>query len=171
MLDPRLRIIPASGLVAGAALGMAGSFVPSVSLRGLLWGLDGVCLIVAVALLTVHHLRKGNDVAAAGFLVFLAGQALVLATAPMDPVAGREIFGAGVALWATSLMLVSSCRLMPAWIRVVGVIAALLFAVVALQIFMGHPLTAQSEPLPAFAYPVFCVALIGWAWQHYRGAA
>ena len=113
MLDPRLRIIPASGLVAGAALGMAGSFVPSVSL----------------------------------------------------------IFGAGVALWAASLMLVSSCRLMPAWIRVVGVIAALLFAVVALQIFMGHPLTAQSEPLPAFAYPVFCVALSGWAWQHYRGDA
>ena len=53
MSDPRLRLIASSGLVVGAILGMAGSFAPSASLRGLAWGLDGVALVVAGALLTV----------------------------------------------------------------------------------------------------------------------
>jgi hypothetical protein len=33
---------------------MAGTFAPSPSVRGLLWGLDGIALIVATAMLTVH---------------------------------------------------------------------------------------------------------------------
>ena len=53
------------GLVAGAVLGMLGTFTPSASVRGLLWGLDGVLLIVAAALLTIYHCRRGNDVIAA----------------------------------------------------------------------------------------------------------
>ena len=54
MSDKRPRLIAPSGLVIGAVLGMAGTFVPSASLRGLLWGLDGIALIVAAALLTIH---------------------------------------------------------------------------------------------------------------------
>ena len=67
------------GLVAGAVLGVLGTFMPSASVRGLLWGVDGVALIVATALLTIYHCRRGNDVIAAGFLVFLAGEALIVA--------------------------------------------------------------------------------------------
>jgi hypothetical protein len=70
--DSRLRLIAACALVIGAVLGMGGTFAPSASLRGLAWGLDGVALCVATALLTIHHVRRGNDLAAAGFLVFLA---------------------------------------------------------------------------------------------------
>lgn len=76
--DQRPRLMAPSGLLIGAALGMAGTFVPSASLRGLLWGLDGIALIVATALLTIHHFRRGNDVVAAGFLVFVAGETLIL---------------------------------------------------------------------------------------------
>ena len=39
---------------------------------------DGTALIVAAALLAVHHGRRGNDLAAAGFLLFVAGEALIL---------------------------------------------------------------------------------------------
>jgi len=60
---------------------------------------------------------------------------------------------------------------MPAWVRVAGFIGAMLFAVVAVRIFMGAALTPLSEPLPFFAYPFFAATLFGWAWQHYRGAA
>jgi hypothetical protein len=42
---------------------------------------------------------------------------------------------------------------------------------VALQIFMGRPLTALSRPLPFFAYPFLAATLVGWAWEHYRDAA
>jgi hypothetical protein len=82
--ESRLPLVAASGLVIGAVLGMAGTFAPSASLRGLAWGLDGTALIVATALLTVHHLRRGNDLLAAGYLVFVAGETLILSGAAMD---------------------------------------------------------------------------------------
>ncbi len=102
MSDSRLRLIAAIGLVIGAVLGMAGTFAPSASLRGLAWGLDGTTLIVAAALLTIHHCRRGNDLVAAGFLVFVVGEGLILSGAAMDLVASAPSFAAGVGLWAAS---------------------------------------------------------------------
>jgi hypothetical protein len=61
MSDMRLRVIASTALVVGAILGMAGTFVSSASLRGLAWGVDGVALVVASALLTIHHFRYGHD--------------------------------------------------------------------------------------------------------------
>jgi len=171
MSDQGSRLIAASGLVIGAVLGMAGTFVPAASLRGLLWGLDGTALIVATALLTMHHLRRGNDVVAAGFLVFVVGETLILGSATMDIAASGPAFGAGAALWAASLALVSVPSVMPMWIRVVSVVGSLLFAVVAVRAFMGHALNPLSQPLPFFAYPFLALTLFGWAWVHYRNAA
>jgi hypothetical protein len=171
MANRDARLIASSGLVIGAVLGMAGTFVPSASLRGLLWGLDGIALVVATALLTIHHFRRGNDLVAAGFLVFVVGEALILAGAAMDLEASAPLFGAGVGLWAASLTLVSAPNVMPSWLRLVAAIAALLFATVAVQIFMGRALTPLSQPLPFFAYPFLAAALFGWAWVHYRNAA
>lgn len=168
MADPRTRFIVPSGLVVGAVLGMAGTFVPSASARGLLWGLDGIALIVATALLTIHHVRRGNDIVAAGFLVFVAGEALIVAGSAMDLMESIPLFGAGVGLWAASLILVSAPNVMPSWLRLVAVIGALLFAVVAVQIFMGSPLTPVSQPLPFLAYPFLAATLFGWAWVHHR---
>jgi hypothetical protein len=150
---------------------MAGTFAPSASLRGLAWGLDGTALIVASALLTVHHFRRGNEVAAAGFLVFVVGEALLLSGVAMTLEASATSFGAGVGLWAASLVLVSASNTMPLPVKAVGFLAALLFAVVAVRIFMGDALTPLSEPLPFFAYPFLAATLFGWAWVHYRGAA
>jgi hypothetical protein len=59
---------------------------------------------------------------------------------------------------------------MPSWVRVVAVIAALLFTVVAVQVFMGSELTPLSRPLPFVAYPFLAATLLGWAWVHYRGS-
>ena len=171
MNDQSSRLIAPSGLVIGAVLGMAGTFVPSASLRGLFWGLDGIALIVATALLTIHHVRRGNDAVAAGFLVFVVGETLILSGAAMDLAASGPLFAAGTGLWAASLALVSAPTVMPAWVRVVAAFAALLFAIVALQIFMGRALTPLSQPLPFFAYPFLAVTLFGWAWVHYRNAA
>jgi hypothetical protein len=52
----------------------------------------------ATALLTVHHLRRGNDALAAGYLVFLVGEGLILSGAAMDLVASAPSFAAGVGL-------------------------------------------------------------------------
>jgi hypothetical protein len=45
---------------------MAGSFAPTAELRGLAWAVDGIALVVGSALLAVHHLRRGNELLAAG---------------------------------------------------------------------------------------------------------
>ena len=170
MRDAQLPRIAAVGLVIGACFGMAGAFAPSAALRGLAWGLDGTALTAAAALLTVHHLRRGNDLAAGGFLVFAIGEGIILSGAAMDLATSAPLFAAGVALWAASLALVSASGTMPALVRGLGGVASALFAVVAAEIFRGRPLTPLSEPLPFVAYPVFAATLFGWAWVHYRGA-
>jgi hypothetical protein len=151
-------------LVIGAVLGLAGSFAPSASLRGLAWGVDGVALIVAAALLAVHCLRQDQQSLAAGFLVFIAGETLVLSGAAMSLEASSPSFAAGAALWAAALVLISAPRVLPLPVRALGGLAALLFAVTALQVFSGRALTPLSAPLPFFAYPVFVLTLLGWAW-------
>lgn len=55
-----LRSIASVALIAGAVYGMAGTFAPSASLRGLAWGIDGSALVVAGALPTIHQFRQGR---------------------------------------------------------------------------------------------------------------
>jgi hypothetical protein len=156
-------------LVVGALLGLAGAFIPSASLRGLAWGLDGVALVTAGATLLVHHYRQGHDIVATGFVVFTVGQGLVLSGAALSPEASIPSFAAGAALWSASLGLVSAPRVFPTLVRVLGFVAALLFAATALQVFAGRALTPLSEPLPFFAYPFLVCTLLGWAWASMRG--
>ena len=149
---------------------MAGAFAPTASLRGLAWGLDGTALVVAAALLTLHHMRRGDDVVAAGFLVFAIVEGFILSGAAMDLGGSVPSFGTGAALWAASLAMLSAPRVMPMWLRAVGLVASFLFTIVAVEIFWGRALTPLSEPLPFFAYPFLAATLLGWAWVHYRSA-
>ena len=66
MNDKPLRVLACIGLAVGGALGLAGSFAPSSSLRGLAWGIDGTALVMACALLAVLFFRRGQDIVAAG---------------------------------------------------------------------------------------------------------
>jgi hypothetical protein len=70
MNDKSLRVLASIGLGVGGALGMAGTFAPSASLRGLAWGIDGIALVMAYALLTLRFFRMGQQIVSAGFLVF-----------------------------------------------------------------------------------------------------
>ena len=105
---------------------------------------------------------------AAGFIVFAVGEGLILSGAAMDPVASAPSFGAGAGLWAASLALISAPSLLPTLVRGVGLIASILFALLAVQVFAGRPLTPLSVPLPFFAYPFLAVTLFGWAWAHLK---
>jgi hypothetical protein len=167
MSEQTSRLFSSGGLVIGSVLGLAGTFAPS-PVRGLLWGLDGVALVVATALLAIHYLRKGNDVVAAGFVVFVVGETVILSTAAMDLATSTPTFGAGASLWAAALVLLSAPPVAAWWTRIAGAIAGLLFFVVAVQIFAGSGLTALSQPLPFFAYPFLVVTLLGWAWERWR---
>jgi len=82
--------------------------------------------------------------------------------------ASAPLFASGAALWAVSLVLVGAPSVFATPVRVLGVIAAVLFAVTSLQVFAGQPLTALSKPLPFFAYPFLVLTLFGWAWACLR---
>ena len=156
-----LRLLTAAGLALGAALGLAGTFAPSDSLRGLAWGIDGMSLVMASALLVIIHVRAGQDLVAAGFLVFAIGQGLVVSVSAMPLTASVPSFGAGVGLWAVGLTLVSVPSTFPLIVRL-GLAASVLFAIVALRIFAGEQILPTSSPLPFFAYPVLVATMIGW---------
>jgi hypothetical protein len=168
MSGERLRVVAATGLVTGALLGMAGSFAPSAGLRGLAWGVDGIAIIVGSALLVVHHIREGNVLLAAGFLVFLAGETLIVSGSAMDLAASAPSFAAGAGLWSAALILISAAPAVPAFIRMTGAIASVLFAVTTVRMLGGEALTALSRPLPFFAYPFLAITLFGWAYVHVR---
>ena len=143
---------------------MAGTFAPTASLRGLAWGIDGVGLIVASALLTIAFYRTGQDLVASGFLVFAIGEGLILSGAAMDLAASVPSFGAGISLWASGLLLISIPPAFPLVVRGLGCAAAVLFTATALQIFAGGQITPITSPLPFFAYPVLVATFAGWIW-------
>jgi hypothetical protein len=169
MGDRNLRIIAACGLAVGAILGLAGAFAPAPT-RGLLWALDGTGLVIACALLALHHFRLGHDLVAGGFIVFAIGEGVMLSCAALDPGDPVPIssFAAGAGLWAAGLALISAPPVMPLLVRILGFISALLFAIHAVMVFSGHPLSALSTPLPVFAYPFLVITLLCWAFLHLR---
>ena len=168
MIGERIRRVAAAGLVIGALLGMAGSFAPSAGIRGVAWGVDGIAIVMGSALLAVHHVRERNDLLASGFLVFLAGETLIVSGSAMELAASAPSFAAGAGLWSAGLALISASAVVPVLIRVTGAIASVLFAVTAVRIFGGTGLTPLSEPLPYYAYPFLAITLVGWAWVHVR---
>jgi hypothetical protein len=175
MTEQKLQTVAAAGLVIGAVLGMAGSFAPSASLRGLAWGIDGVALVVATALLGVMYLRRGDTLLAGGFLVYMVGESFMVSGSPMELAASTPTIGAGLGLWSAALGLISASSEIPRIVRGTGAIASILFAVAATRIFGGAALTPLSQPLPFLGYPFLAATLFGWAWVHVkrpsRGAA
>jgi len=167
MNENKLRILTAVCLVVGGVLGMVGSFAPP-SVRGIAWGIDGTALVIGSALLSVHYLKLGNEQLAAAFLVFLAGQTLVVSGSAMSLAASSPSFAAGVGLWAAALAMISTSCVMPIVVRITAGISSVLFAITAIQIYGGSELHPLSKPLPFFAYPLLVITLFGLAWVRLR---
>lgn len=162
-MQERSTIITASvGLILGSVLGIAGTFAPTTELRGLAWGIDGVGLVVASSLLAMYYFRRGSDLTASGFLIFAIGQGFILSSGAILE-ENHTSFAAGTSLWAASLLVISSQRTFPLIIRLTGLIAAILFAIVSVMIFKGDPVNALTKPFPFYAYPVFVITIFGWA--------
>jgi len=162
-------IVAAVCLAIGAVFGLSGTMVSHAALRQAFWAIDGVGLVVASALLTMKYLRSGNDCVAAGFLVFAIGESLLVSGTAAGLAGSVPSFGGGVALWAVALLLTSIPREFALWVRLVGGVASLLFAVVAARIFWGEQLLPTASPLPFFAYPFLVMTLVGWIWTLVRG--
>ncbi len=155
-----LRILAVVGLVAGAVLGLAGSVVAAANVRAVCWAIDGTGLIVATAILALAHARTGRLEIAGGFLVYAIGEAVMLTGTAMSLDASVPAFAAGAALWSAGLALISVPRVFALWARLAGLVASVLFGVIALRIFWGAVITPISRPLPFYAYPFLVLTFI-----------
>lgn len=163
-----LNRIAAAGLVVGAVFGLAGTLTGSPHLQASLWAVDSVGLVIAASLLAVKYLRAGSGLVAAGFLVFAIGEGVLLSGTAAGPTGSIPAFAAGIALWAAALALIGAAPHFPPWLRLLGGVAAMLFAVTAGRIYAGEVLVPTAKPLPFFAYPFLVFALLGWAWTLLR---
>ena len=154
----------AIGLTLGFVLGIIGAVMASDIARNILWAIDGSGLILAAALLALYFSKKGHDIAAAGFLIFIVAESVVFLSTAGNLNENISVFGTGTCLWALSIGVVSSQKLFPLFVRITGIITALLYTIVAFYIFTGHTATALTKPLPFFAYPFYAATLSGWAW-------
>ena len=162
--------IAAVGRAVGGALGLAGAATTQPNLQAILWAIDSAALVIATSLLTTKYFRKGNDLVAAGFMVFAIGEAVLLSGTAAGPAGSVPAFAAGTALWATALLLISIPKLFNVPIRILGVASAILFIITSARIFWGEPLLPTSSPLPSFAYPLLVATFIGWIWTLWREA-
>ncbi|MBM2710274.1 hypothetical protein JQK88_03315 [Mesorhizobium caraganae] len=163
-----LDTVASIGLAIGGAFGLAGTFVASAPLRETLWAIDGVALVVAAALLTMKYQRLGNDLVAAGFLTFLAGESLLLAGNAAGLEASVPSYVDGISLWAAALVLIGASNTVALWMRLTGLIAAILFVVTVGMVLWGAPLLPTSAPLPAAGYPFLVLTFAGWIWTLVR---
>jgi hypothetical protein len=163
-----LNHIAAGGLVVGAAFGLAGTLVSSPQLQASLWAIDSVGLVLATSLLAVKYLRAGSELVATGFLIFAIGEGVLLSGTAAGPTASVPAFAAGIALWAAALAVISASPHFAPWLRLLGGVAAALFAVTAARIYAGEVLLPTATPLPFFAYPFLVGTLLGWAWTLMR---
>ena len=119
-----LNVIAAVGLALGGLFGMLGTVVAARNLQSAFWAIDGVGVVVATALLAIKLFRKGNDVVAAGFLVFTIGESVMLAGTATTLAASVPSFAAGTALWSAGLLLTSVPREFASWVRGAGLIGS-----------------------------------------------
>lgn len=158
------NVVAAIGLALGGVFGMLGTMAAERNLQAAFWAVDGVGLVLATALLALKFFRTGNDLAGAGFLVFAIGEGIMLEGTAESLAGSVPSFAAGTALWSAALLLTSFSREFASWIRVVGIIGAILFAITAARIFWGEQVLPTASPLPFFAYPFLVLTFAGWIW-------
>ena len=165
-----VTVVAAFGLVLGGVFGMVGTVVTQRNLQAASWGIDGVGLVVATALLALKFSRRGNDVVAAGFLVFAIGEGVMLSGTATTLAGSLPSFAAGTALWSAALLLTSVPKAFASWVRLAGIVGSILFAITAARIFGGEQVLPTSSPLPFFAYPFLVLVFVGWIWTLLKAA-
>src|SRR5579864_7083768 len=149
-----INIVASVGLALGAVFGLAGSVVVQPDLQAVLWAIDSLGLVMATALLALKYFRKGHDLVAAGFLVFAIGEAVLLSGTAAGPAGSVPSFAAGTGLWATALLLVSVPQVLATVARVLALISAFFFAIVAARIFWGRSTAADFRAFAVLRIPL-----------------
>lgn len=160
-MNRNINLLAAIGLAIGAGFGMSGSFVSDPVTQIVLYEISSVGLTAACVLLGIKFLRDQQDIIAAGFLLFAIAEAVMTAGAALGQVGGQPSFGAGMALYVPSFLLISIPKGFQLWNRITGIAAAIPFAIGASKIFLGE-LVPSTSALPGAGYGLLTITIIGW---------
>jgi hypothetical protein len=125
-------------------------------LRYIAWNIDGVGLVIASILLTLYYQKKGLRITASGFLIFALGESVIISSNSVHLEDNIYTFGAGTALWAIALLVISSQKTYSIIIRSTGIVSAILFSIVTVLIFTGHPLNGLDQASTLFRLSILC---------------
>lgn len=149
------------GFIIFAAFGIVGSNISAGNLQNLLYEISSIGLIASCALMTLRLFRSNFDFLAAGFLLLGIAEAVMSSGTALGNLTGQAEFGAGMALYVPALLMISIPAVLWLWLRIIGVLASIPFAIAAVKIFWGH-LIPSNSPLPGFGYGLLTFAIIGW---------
>jgi hypothetical protein len=146
-------------------LGFGGNFLPAGTPQNIAYVLSSLGIIMGSALFAAWFAQRGYPIVVVGFALLALAEGInfsglfLLAGAPTFPAA--YTFAAGVALYVVALPLVSVPPAFPLWTRIVGMLAAIPFAVYALLWLLGRS-PAPSGPFATIGYVLLIVTMVGW---------
>jgi len=164
MNKSNLKLIGVVGLALGAIFGASGSMIGGPVAQILLYQISSLGLTVGCLTLGILFLRKNEDILCIGFLTLAIAEAVMSGGTANGQIGGQASFGAGMALYAPALWLISSVSKWPLAPRITGLAASIPFIIAATKIFMGEQVLSTSV-LPSIAYPLLVLTIIGWIWS------
>ena len=149
-----------SGLAIGVIFGLSGSFVSGPNLQIVLYEISSLGFMVGTVLMTLKFFRQNEDLVAAGFLLLTIAEAVMSGGNALGQVGGQASFGAGMAMYVPSFLLICLPKVLPTWVRVTGIATTIPFAIAASIIFSGGQVLS-TDALPGIGYGMLSLSFIG----------
>lgn len=163
------RVIVVVGLVVAVAAGIAAGGFESLAAQTSLYALSSLGWIVATAILASHHLRNGESMVAAGFLILTIAETLLWVNGYPGGPGYESGFAGGSMFYVPGVLLVCAPTAYPLLTRVLGMVAGALWAVGAVRFLTGSEF-AHTDPLAVAGYVAISAFFLGVAWVTYRGS-
>ena len=156
-----ISILIIIGFALGVVFGIAGSSVKDLVLQSLLYEISSLGIIVAAVLIAGKLFRKGEDLVAAGFMVFCLGEIVMnVGAAPAASEVAMGSFGAGMAIYVPAFLMICLPKFFPLLVRLTGIVCTVPFAIAAGKIFLGQDVPSTTL-FPSAGYAFLSLTLIG----------
>ena len=147
--------------------GMSSEAIADDGLKHFVWAVSAFFMIIGSSMLSSKLTREGHDVPAAGFIVMSIAQATSYAFIATHDV-GNEQFGAVIAIFIPGLLLISLYGAVPLVLRILGILSAMSFTLLALCIYKEVTSDWVIPTLTTGAYMFMNVATLWWAWLIFK---
>ena len=162
------RTVVIGGVATGVVLGLAGNVFESGSTgRDFAHALSSMGLVVAAAVLAVRLARSDHVPAAAGFAIFAIAETMIWSSGGHSAGGAEETFATAVLFSAPGLALIATASALPAWSRLAGAVAGVLFAIHGFR-YLGGATVNSEDGLVGVAYMLLALASVGWGWSVLR---